>query len=234
MWELALQAKPRRSRVSATNRFFRPTDYRLPTTVNLFRKPYPVLYHCLLAKSATRIKEPRCRNLSHELFVRAQARIPGGVNSPVRAFSSVGGEPLFFDRAEGACIFDVDGKRYIDYIGSWGPMICGHAHPHIIEAVQRAVTNGLSFGTPSPGEVTMAERICELVPSLERVRMVNSGTEAAMSALRLARAATGRKRFIKFEGNYHGHADSFLVKAGSGAQTLACRPRRACRRRWPS
>jgi len=159
-------------------------------------------------------------NHSHELFVRAQARIPGGVNSPVRAFSGVGGEPLFFDRAEGACIFDVDGKRYIDYIGSWGPMICGHAHPHIIEAVQRAVTNGLSFGTPSPNEVTMAERICELVPSLDRVRMVNSGTEAAMSALRLARAATGRKRFIKFEGNYHGHADSFLVKAGSGAQTL--------------
>jgi glutamate-1-semialdehyde 2,1-aminomutase len=159
-------------------------------------------------------------DLSHELFVRAQARIPGGVNSPVRAFSSVGGEPLFFDRAEGAFIFDVDGKRYIDYIGSWGPMICGHAHPHIIEAVQRAVTNGLSFGTPSPGEVTMAERLCELVPSLERVRMVNSGTEAAMSALRLARAATGRNRFIKFEGNYHGHADSFLVKAGSGAQTL--------------
>jgi len=159
-------------------------------------------------------------NQSHELFVRARARIPGGVNSPVRAFSGVGGEPLFFDRAEGACIFDVDGKRYIDYIGSWGPMICGHAHPHIIEAVQGAVTNGLSFGTPSPGEVTMAERLCELVPSLERVRMVNSGTEAAMSALRLARAASGRNRFIKFEGNYHGHADSFLVKAGSGAQTL--------------
>jgi glutamate-1-semialdehyde 2,1-aminomutase len=157
---------------------------------------------------------------SHELFLRAKARIPGGVNSPVRAFSGVGGEPLFFDRAEGPAIFDVDGRRYIDYIGSWGPMICGHAHPHILEAVQRAVTNGLSFGTPSPGEVTMAERICELVPSLDRVRMTNSGTEAAMSALRLARAATGRNRFIKFEGNYHGHADSFLVKAGSGAQTL--------------
>jgi len=157
---------------------------------------------------------------SHDLFQRARARIPGGVNSPVRAFAGVGGEPLFFERAEGACLFDVDGKRYIDYIGSWGPMICGHAHPHIIEAVQRAVSQGLSFGTPSPGEVTMAERICELVPSLERVRMVNSGTEAAMSALRLARAATGRNRFIKFEGNYHGHADSFLVKAGSGAQTL--------------
>lgn len=159
-------------------------------------------------------------NLSHELFVRAKARIPGGVNSPVRAFAGVGGEPVFFERATGACLFDVDGNRYIDYIGSWGPMICGHAHPHIIEAVQRAVTKGLSFGAPSPGEVTMAERICELVPSLERVRMVNSGTEAAMSALRLARAATGRNRFIKFEGNYHGHADSFLVKAGSGAQTL--------------
>ncbi|MFU8877630.1 MAG: glutamate-1-semialdehyde 2,1-aminomutase, partial [Wenzhouxiangellaceae bacterium] len=159
-------------------------------------------------------------NHSHELFLRARARIPGGVNSPVRAFAGVGGEPVFFERAEGACLFDVDGKRYIDYIGSWGPMICGHAHPHIIEAVQRAAANGLSFGTPSPGEVTMAERICELVPSLERVRMVNSGTEATMSALRLARAATGRNRFIKFEGNYHGHADSFLVKAGSGAQTL--------------
>lgn len=157
---------------------------------------------------------------SHELFERARARIPGGVNSPVRAFAGVGGEPVFFQRAEGACLFDVDGKRYIDYIGSWGPMICGHAHPHIIEAVQRAVKNGLSFGAPSPGEVTMAERICELVPSLDQVRMVNSGTEAAMSALRLARAATGRARFIKFEGNYHGHADSFLVKAGSGAQTL--------------
>lgn len=157
---------------------------------------------------------------SHELFLRARARIPGGVNSPVRAFAGVGGDPVFFERAEGACLFDVDGQRYIDYIGSWGPMICGHAHPAIIEAVQRAAANGLSFGTPSPNEVTMAERLCDLVPGLERVRMVNSGTEAAMSALRLARAATGRNRFIKFEGNYHGHADSFLVKAGSGAQTL--------------
>jgi glutamate-1-semialdehyde 2,1-aminomutase len=158
--------------------------------------------------------------ISHELFLRARARIPGGVNSPVRAFAGVGGDPVFFERAEGACLYDVDGSRYIDYIGSWGPMICGHAHPHIIEAVQRAASKGLSFGTPSPGEVTMAERLCELVPSLERVRLTNSGTEAAMSALRLARAATGRNRFIKFEGNYHGHADSFLVKAGSGAQTL--------------
>ncbi len=158
--------------------------------------------------------------ISAQLFRRARARIPGGVNSPVRAFAGVGGDPVFFDRAEGAWLFDVDGKRYLDYVGSWGPMICGHAHPKIIEAVQAAAARGLSFGTPSPAEVTMAEKLCELVPSLERVRMVNSGTEAAMSALRLARAATGRDRFIKFEGNYHGHADSFLVKAGSGAQTL--------------
>ncbi|AKS43402.1 glutamate-1-semialdehyde 2,1-aminomutase [Wenzhouxiangella marina] len=158
--------------------------------------------------------------LSHDLFARARVRMPGGVNSPVRAFAAVGGEPVFFERAEGAHMFDVDGKRYIDYIGSWGPMICGHSHPKIIEAVQAAVAKGLSFGTPSPGEVTMAEKICELIPSLDQVRMVNSGTEAAMSALRVARAATGRERFIKFEGCYHGHADSFLVKAGSGAQTL--------------
>ncbi|MEM7053354.1 MAG: glutamate-1-semialdehyde 2,1-aminomutase, partial [Pseudomonadota bacterium] len=157
---------------------------------------------------------------SSELFLRAQARIPGGVNSPVRAFNGVGGEPVFFRSAEGAYLTDVDGKRYIDYIGSWGPMICGHAHPHIIQAVQEAAGRGLSFGAPNPDEVTMAEQLCQLVPGLERVRMVNSGTEAAMSALRLARAATGRNRVIKFEGCYHGHADSFLVKAGSGAQTM--------------
>jgi len=158
--------------------------------------------------------------VSHDLFDRARARIPGGVNSPVRAFSAVGGEPIFFDHAEGAYMFDVDGKRYIDYVGSWGPMICGHAHPHIIEAVQQAAAKGLSFGAPAAGEVTMAEMLCEMIPSLERVRMVNSGTEATMSALRVARAATGKDGFIKFEGNYHGHGDSFLVKAGSGAQTL--------------
>jgi glutamate-1-semialdehyde 2,1-aminomutase len=158
--------------------------------------------------------------ISHDLFARARVRMPGGVNSPVRAFAAVGGEPVFFERAQGAHMWDVDGKRYIDYIGSWGPMICGHAHPAIIEAVQQAASRGLSFGTPSPGEVTMAEKICEMVPSLDQVRMVSSGTEAAMSALRVARAATGRDRFIKFEGCYHGHADSFLVKAGSGAQTL--------------
>ena len=159
-------------------------------------------------------------SISHDLFARARVRMPGGVNSPVRAFAAVGGEPVFFERAEGAHMFDVDGKRYIDYIGSWGPMICGHAHPRIIDAVQRAAARGLSFGTPSPGEVTMAEKLCAMIPSLDQVRMVSSGTEAAMSAVRVARAATGRDRIIKFEGCYHGHADSFLVKAGSGAQTL--------------
>jgi len=158
--------------------------------------------------------------ISQDLFARARARIPGGVNSPVRAFAAVGGEPVFFERAEGAHMFDVDGNKYIDYVGSWGPMICGHAHPKIVEAVQQAAAKGLSFGTPAPDEVTMAEKLCEMVPSMDQVRMVNSGTEATMSAIRVARAATGRDRIIKFEGCYHGHADSFLVKAGSGAQTL--------------
>ena len=155
-----------------------------------------------------------------ELLERARAHIPGGVNSPVRAFNGVGGDPLFFERAEGARLYGVDGRAYIDYIGSWGPMIAGHAHPDVINAVQQAAARGLSYGAPTPGEVTMAERLCELVPSLDLVRMVNSGTEATMSAIRLARAATGRDRIIKFEGCYHGHADSFLVKAGSGALTL--------------
>jgi glutamate-1-semialdehyde 2,1-aminomutase len=157
---------------------------------------------------------------SKELITRARTRIPGGVNSPVRAFNGVGGNPVFFERAEGACMYDVSGKRYIDYVGSWGPMIAGHAHPHIIKAVQTAAAHGLSFGAPSPDEVTMAERLCELVAGMDMVRMVNSGTEATMSAIRVARAATGRDRIIKFEGCYHGHADSFLVKAGSGALTL--------------
>ena len=155
-----------------------------------------------------------------ELFARARARIPGGVNSPVRAFKSVGGEPFFTARAEGAYLWDVEGKRYIDYIGSWGPMIAGHAHPQVLAAVEAAVRNGLSYGTPNPLEVTMAETLCRIVPSLEMVRMVNSGTEATMAAIRLARGATGRTRIVKFEGCYHGHADSFLVKAGSGALTL--------------
>ncbi len=155
-----------------------------------------------------------------DLLERARAHIPGGVNSPVRAFNGVGGDPLFFERAEGARLYAVNGRAYIDDVGSWGPMIAGHAHPDVVRAVQQAAARGLSYGAPAPGEVTMAERLCELVPSLDLVRMVNSGTEACMSAIRLARAATGRDRIIKFEGCYHGHADSFLVKAGSGALTL--------------
>src|SRR5690606_1800003 len=154
------------------------------------------------------------------LFARARKRLPGGVNSPVRAFQSVGGEPFFAARAEGAYLWDVEGKRYIDYIGSWGPMIAGHAHPAVLEAVQRVARNGLSFGVPNALEVDMADLLAELVPSLQMVRMVNSGTEATMSAIRLARGATGRSRIVKFEGCYHGHGDTFLVKAGSGALTL--------------
>lgn len=157
---------------------------------------------------------------NHELFQRALKLLPGGVNSPVRAFKSVGGEPFFTERADGAYLWDVEGRRYIDYVGSWGPMIVGHNHPKVREAVERAVRNGLSFGTPCPAEVVMAETITRLVPSVEMVRMVNSGTEATMSAIRLARGATGRNKIVKFEGCYHGHGDSFLVKAGSGALTF--------------
>jgi len=157
---------------------------------------------------------------NHELFQRALARLPGGVNSPVRAFKSVGGEPFFTQRAQGPYLWDVEGKRYIDYVGSWGPMIVGHAHPQVIAAVQRVAADGLSFGTPNPLEVAMAEKLAELVPSLEMLRMVNSGTEATMAAVRLARGFTGRNRIVKFEGCYHGHGDAFLVKAGSGALTL--------------
>ena len=157
---------------------------------------------------------------SHALFTRALELIPGGVNAPVRAFKSVGGEPFFVERADGAYLYDVDGNRYIDYVGSWGPMIVGHNHPKVREAVQAAIGNGLSFGAPCPAEVTMAETINRLVPSCEVVRMVNSGTEATLSAIRLARGATGRQRIVKFEGCYHGHGDSFLVKAGSGMLTL--------------
>ncbi|WP_426285668.1 glutamate-1-semialdehyde 2,1-aminomutase [Luteibacter sp. E-22] len=157
---------------------------------------------------------------NHELFARARQLLPGGVNSPVRAFKSVGGEPFFTARADGAYLWDVEGKRYIDYVGSWGPMIVGHNHPAVREAVQRAVLDGLSFGTPCAAEVTMAETIVSLVPSVDMVRMVNSGTEATMSAIRLARGATGRNKIVKFEGCYHGHGDSFLVKAGSGALTF--------------
>jgi len=157
---------------------------------------------------------------SQELIERARLHIPGGVNSPVRAFNGVGGDPVFFDHAQGACLYDVEGRSYIDYVGSWGPMIAGHSNPAIIAAVHQAVDKGLSFGAPAAAEVTMAERLCELIDGMDMVRMVNSGTEATMSAVRVARAATGRDRILKFEGCYHGHADAFLVKAGSGALTL--------------
>ena len=157
---------------------------------------------------------------NHELFQRARQLMPGGVNSPVRAFKSVGGEPFFTDRADGAYLWDVEGKRYIDYVGSWGPMVCGHNHPKVRAAVENAARAGLSFGTPCPAEVTMAETITRLVPSLEMVRMVNSGTEATMAAIRVARGHTGREKIAKFEGCYHGHGDAFLVKAGSGALTF--------------
>ena len=157
---------------------------------------------------------------SHALFTRASELLPGGVNSPVRAFKSVGGEPFFAQRAEGPYLHDVDGNRYIDYVGSWGPMIAGHAHPKVLAAVERTMRDGLSFGVPNALEVTMAEAITSIVPSCEMLRMVNSGTEATLSAIRVARGATGRNRIVKFEGCYHGHGDSFLVKAGSGALTL--------------
>ncbi|MDQ1107548.1 glutamate-1-semialdehyde 2,1-aminomutase [Stenotrophomonas rhizophila] len=157
---------------------------------------------------------------SHALFTRAQELLPGGVNSPVRAFKSVGGEPFFVERSDGPYLYDVDGNRYIDYVGSWGPMIVGHNHSAVRQAVKHAINNGLSFGAPCAAEVTMAEALTRLVPSCEMVRMVNSGTEATLSAIRLARGATGRSRIVKFEGCYHGHGDSFLVKAGSGMLTL--------------
>ncbi len=157
---------------------------------------------------------------SKELFQRAQLFIPGGVNSPVRAFNSVGGTPVFFQKAKGSIMTDVDGNEYIDYIGSWGPMILGHAWGPVVEAVQKVTANSSSFGAPTEIETEIAELICEMMPAVEKVRMVNSGTEACMSAIRLARAYTKREKFIKFEGCYHGHADQFLIKAGSGAITL--------------
>ncbi len=158
--------------------------------------------------------------ISQELFDRAQKSIPGGVNSPVRAFNGVGGTPLFIKDAEGAYFTDADGKKYIDYVGSWGPMILGHNHPEIKQAVMAAVENGLSYGAPTHSEILMAEKVKELVPAIDKVRMVNSGTEATMSAIRLARGYTGKDKILKFEGCYHGHADSLLVKAGSGALTM--------------
>ncbi|NOY43914.1 MAG: glutamate-1-semialdehyde 2,1-aminomutase [Deltaproteobacteria bacterium] len=157
---------------------------------------------------------------SLELFEKAQSFIPGGVNSPVRAFRAVGGKPVFIARADGARLYDVDGNAYIDYVGSWGPMILGHNHPEVREALARALADGTSFGAPTALEVEMAELVCEIVPSVEMVRMVNSGTEATMSAIRLARGYTGRDKVVKCEGCYHGHGDSLLVKAGSGATTF--------------
>lgn len=157
---------------------------------------------------------------SKALFEKSQRLIPGGVNSPVRAFRSVGGTPIFFKKAHGAYLTDVDGNQYIDYVGSWGPAILGHAHPDVIRAVQERAVDGLSFGAPTAAEYEMAERIASLMPSIEQVRLVSSGTEATMSAIRLARGATGRKKIVKFEGCYHGHADALLVKAGSGALTF--------------
>lgn len=155
-----------------------------------------------------------------QLFAQANKHIPGGVNSPVRAFNSVGGTPIFIEKAQGAYLWDVDGKRYVDYVGSWGPMILGHAHPDIIQAVQDAAQDGLSFGAPTVHETALADTICEIMPSIEMVRMTNSGTEATMTAIRLARGYTGRDMIVKFEGCYHGHSDSLLVKAGSGLLTL--------------
>ena len=154
------------------------------------------------------------------LFSDAKQVIPGGVNSPVRSFSGVGGTPVFIDHASGPYICDSSGNRYIDYVGSWGPMILGHAHPDVITAVKQAAEKGLSFGAPTEIETQMAKRVCELMPSIELVRMVSSGTEATMSAIRLARGYTGRDKIVKFEGCYHGHSDSLLVKAGSGALTF--------------
>ncbi|MFQ5696184.1 MAG: glutamate-1-semialdehyde 2,1-aminomutase [Terriglobia bacterium] len=157
---------------------------------------------------------------SKEWLERAQRRLPGGVNSPVRAFRAVGGEPPFISHGRGAQLCDVDGNSYLDYVGSWGPLILGHAHPEIVAAVEQAARRGTSFGAPTPLEVELAEEICAAFPSIEKVRLVNSGTEATLSAIRLARAATGRKAVVKFEGGYHGHADSLLAKAGSGVATL--------------
>ena len=159
-------------------------------------------------------------DLNLALFERARRVIPGGVNSPVRAFKAVGGTPRFVQRAQGAYFWDANGQRYIDYIGSWGPMILGHGHPAVVDAVQRAIGEGFSFGAPTEREIELAEEILKMVPSMEMLRLVSSGTEAAMSALRLARGATGRQRIIKFEGCYHGHADALLVKAGSGLATF--------------
>ena len=163
---------------------------------------------------------PTLHPKSQQLFEKAQIHIPGGVNSPVRAFNGVGGTPIFFERGEGPYLFDVDGKRYIDYVGSWGPMILGHSAPEVIDAVEKQLKTGLGFGAPTEIEISLADKVCDLMDGMDLVRMVSSGTEATMSAIRLARGFTGRDKIVKFEGCYHGHADSLLVKAGSGALTM--------------
>src|SRR3989338_8094657 len=159
-------------------------------------------------------------NLSQKLFAEASEHLVGGVNSPVRAFKSVGGTPLFIVRAKGSKIWDADGNEYIDYVGSWGPAILGHAHPNVLRAIHETMKNGLSFGAPTTQEIQLAQKVKEFFPSMEKVRFVNSGTEAAMGAIRVARGFAGKMKIIKFDGCYHGHADYLLVKAGSGAQTL--------------
>src|ERR671911_1932099 len=167
---------------------------------------------------------------SARLMERAVGLMPGGVNSPVRAFRSVGGDPLFMQRGEGSRIFDVDGNSYVDYVMSYGPLILGHAHPGVVEALERTVRDGTTFGAPTELEVELAELVCEVVPSIEMIRMTNSGTEATMSAIRVARGYTGREGILKFDGNYHGHSDALLVAAGSGVGTLGAPP--SPRRYW--
>jgi glutamate-1-semialdehyde 2,1-aminomutase len=193
---------------------------RAPPRSGLDRVPFKAAHVPRCHVELDVILELEVMDKNETLFERAKALIPGGVNSPVRAFRAVGGTPRFVQRAQGAHFWDADGRRYIDYIGSWGPMILGHGHPAVVEAVQRAVLEGFSYGAPTEREVELAEEIVSLVPSIEMVRLVSSGTEAAMSAIRLARGATGRSKLIKFEGCYHGHADALLVKAGSGLATF--------------
>ena len=172
------------------------------------------------ATSASKEESKHELTKSHQIFERSKLVTPGGVNSPVRACAAVGSDPIFMEKADGQYLFDVDGNRYIDYVGSWGPMILGHRHPRVLEAIEFALQHGTSFGAPSRAEVELAEIVCQMVPSIEMVRMVNSGTEACMSAIRLARAFTKKNLVVKFDGCYHGHADSFLIKAGSGMATL--------------
>ncbi len=201
------------------NKPFAPTrrrKERLPR----HRLPVDKSFDRLHTVGGSRLRGGTLREQSHRAFDRARQLMPGGVNSPARAFGGVGGEPIFIDRAKGAYLFDVDGNRYVDYIGSWGPMILGHGHPAVIAAVEEALRRGASFGAPTLAENELAELIVEAVPSIEKVRLVNSGTEATMSAIRLARGYTGRPMIVKFAGNYHGHVDSLLVAAGSSAATL--------------